>query len=77
MRTPENISETVRITVQMVGKADQTFVFSKEPTVKEVLNTAWVPETAEVRCAWELAKLSYELEDGDILTVMGKTITQG
>lgn len=77
MRTPENISETVRITVQMVGKADQTFVFDHEPKVKEVLNIAWVPETAEAWCGWTQAKLGDTMEDCDILTVMGKTITQG
>lgn len=77
MRTPETNVEAVKITVQMVGKAEQTFVFDHEPTVKEVLAMANIPENAEVWCSWELAKLAYELEDGDILTVMGKTITQG
>lgn len=77
MRTNETINSNVRITVQRVGQDDQTFVFSNEPTVKEVLATAGIPETAEVWCAGELAKLTYELEDGDVLTVMGKKITQG
>lgn len=77
MRTTNEMSGNVKITVQKVGQADQTFVFAYEPTVKEVLETANIPETAEVWCGWEQAKLGYELEDGDILTVMSKKITQG
>lgn len=70
-------SNSVSITVQRVGQDDLTFVFDHEPKVKEVLQVANIPTNADCRCDWEIAELWFDLEDGDVLVVATKKITQG
>lgn len=69
-------NEEVSITVEWVGLRAKDYVFDHEPTVKEVLNRAGLPENADCRCDWEIAELEDELMDGDVLVVATKKITQ-
>ena len=74
IRTDEN---TVRVTVQMAGKADQTFTFENKPKVEEVLRMAWLQATAECWVWPDQCNPNDLLENNDCLLVVAKTITQG
>ena len=70
-------ADTIRVTVEWVSLKSTTYVFDHEPTVEEVLETAKLPMNSDCRCEGQLAELADEMNDGDVLVVTTKKITQG
>lgn len=70
-------ADTIRVTVEGVSLKSTTYVFDHEPTVEEVLEAAKLPMNSDCRCDGQLAELADEMNDGDVLVVTTKKITQG
>ena len=69
----KEIQKTIIVKVAKVGETVKEVMLESDSTVEDALEAAgYEPECEDVRCNGKKAKAENIVEDGDILTIVGK-----
>lgn len=69
--------DTIKVELQKFGESTQFIELPEGATVEDLIDKADLDEGIELRYNWEVVNLDDELEDGDVLVIPTKNITQG
>lgn len=69
--------DTIKVELQKIGESTQFVELPEDSTVEDLIEKADLPEDIELRCKGEVVSLDDILDDGDVLVMPTKKITQG
>ena len=70
-------TDTIKVELQRFGESTQFVELPEDSTVEDLIEKADLPEGIEIRCNGEVVSLDDILDDGDVLVIPTKKITQG
>lgn len=70
-------SSTIKVELQRFWESTQFVELPEDSTVEDLIEKAGLPEDIEIRCGGDVVALDDLLDDGDVLVIPTKKITQG